>query len=84
MTTEPIQNIVLHGQRYVILPEAEYCRLTGKPPLPEPDAQGNVPAVTYARASLARKLIRCRKLDQAAHGARYRQCAPAAPFRQKR
>lgn len=62
MTTEPIQKIVLHGQRYVILPEAEYCRLTGEPPLPEPDAQGNVPAVEYARASLARKLIRRRKL----------------------
>ncbi len=29
MTTEPIQSILLDGQRYVILPEAEYCRLTG-------------------------------------------------------
>jgi ribosome-binding protein aMBF1 (putative translation factor) len=27
------------------------------PPLPKPDADGNVPALQYARASLARKLI---------------------------
>ncbi|MGD0766881.1 MAG: helix-turn-helix transcriptional regulator [Tepidisphaeraceae bacterium] len=31
------------------------------PPLPKPDADGNVPALEYARASLARKLIVQRK-----------------------
>jgi DNA-binding XRE family transcriptional regulator len=30
------------------------------PPLPEPDAHGNYPAVEYARSSLARKIIRHR------------------------
>src|SRR5690606_1494404 len=51
----------LGGQRYVILPEGEYRRLTGEPSPPEPDAEGNYPAVEYARASLARKIIRRRK-----------------------
>lgn len=27
------------------------------PPLPEPDAEGNVPAVAYAQASIARQII---------------------------
>jgi hypothetical protein len=50
----------------VVLPKAEYERLTtlakaaDLPPLPAPDANGNVPAVEYARASLARKSIRAR------------------------
>jgi ribosome-binding protein aMBF1 (putative translation factor) len=48
------------------LPREEYERLTtlakaGElPPIPPPDAQGNYPAVEYARASLARKIIRNR------------------------
>jgi hypothetical protein len=56
----------LDGKRYVSLPHDEYERLTTLakaselPPLPEPDAQGNYPAVEYARASLARKTIRDR------------------------
>ncbi|HTW94392.1 MAG TPA: helix-turn-helix transcriptional regulator [Tepidisphaeraceae bacterium] len=53
------------GQRFVILPEAEYERLLSRgrggdadlPPLPN----GNFDAVAYARASLARKLIRDRR-----------------------
>ena len=31
------------------------------PKLPEPDSRGNCPALPYARASLARKIIRRRK-----------------------
>ena len=31
------------------------------PPLPEPDAHGRFPAIAYARASLARKIIRRRR-----------------------
>lgn len=55
----------------VTIRRAEYERLlamAGKaipddqgPPLPKPDAQGNFPAVTYVRASIARELIRRRK-----------------------
>jgi len=62
--------IQIKGQRFVLVPESEYERMqelsrelaAGEgPPLPKPDARGNVPAVAYARASLARKLIRDRR-----------------------
>ena len=55
------QTILLEGKPYVVLPREEYDRLTtlakaGElPPLPAPDAQGNYPAVEYARASLAQE-----------------------------
>jgi len=58
------QTILLEGKPYVVLPRDEYDRLTTLakaaelPPLPLPDAHGNYPAVEYARASLARKIIR--------------------------
>ena len=51
---------------FVLLPREEYDRLAtlakaaNLPPLPKPDADGNYPAVEYARASLARKIIRAR------------------------
>lgn len=59
-------NVRLDDREYVILPREEYDRLAGLakagelPPLPKPDRAGNVPAVEYARASLARKIIRGR------------------------
>jgi DNA-binding XRE family transcriptional regulator len=62
MTT--LQTLTLAGQRFVILPEAEYERLVGKTPepvLPPPDADGNYPAVETMRAILARKIIRRRR-----------------------
>ncbi len=56
--------LTIRGKRFVVVPEAEYQRLTGTgaknaalPVLPRPDAQGNVSAIAFARASLARKLI---------------------------
>ena len=58
--------VKLDGRDYVILPRAEFDRLTGLakaaelPPLPKPDAHGNYPAVDYARASLARNILRSR------------------------
>lgn len=55
-----IQNITLAGKNYVIVPREEFDRLTRAarlPALPEPDEAGNYPAVGYARASLARKII---------------------------
>lgn len=56
---------VLHldGKDYVVVPRDEYERLTAGtsavslPPMPKPDAAGNVPAVSYARASIARELL---------------------------
>jgi len=60
------QTIIVEGKPYVFLPCDEYDRLTTLakaaelPELPKPDAAGNYPAVEYARASLARKIIRDR------------------------
>lgn len=60
------RHVELEGRRYVILPRAEYERLlglekvAGMPPLPEPDAEGYYPAVEYARASIAREIVRRR------------------------
>ncbi len=63
MTTS-IQTVTLGGERFVILPEADYRELVGEtwePPLPAPDANGNFPAVDAARVLLARKIIRRRR-----------------------
>ena len=77
------QTILLEGKPYVVLPRDEYDRLTTLakaaelPPLPQPDAQGNYPAVEYARASLARKIIR----DRVAVGLSQRDLALRAGVR---
>jgi DNA-binding XRE family transcriptional regulator len=77
------QNIMLDGKPYVVLPRAEYDRLStlakagDLPPLPKPDSRGNYPAVEYARASLARKLIR----DRVAAGLNQRELATKAGVR---
>ncbi|MGA2443055.1 MAG: helix-turn-helix transcriptional regulator [Tepidisphaeraceae bacterium] len=64
-----IGQLMIDGRRYMVVEESEYSRLLiassgaaavrekDLPPLPKPDADGNVPALEYARASLARKLI---------------------------
>lgn len=57
---------VVNGKRMVMLEESEFDRLLVKadewePILPEPDADGNYPAVEYSRVSLARKIIRDRR-----------------------
>jgi DNA-binding XRE family transcriptional regulator len=62
--TANIQTVTLAGQRFVILPEADYRELVGEtwePPLPAPDAEGNCPAVESARVVLARKILRRRR-----------------------
>ncbi len=68
-----LQHIEVEGKRFVLLPEIEYdrlCREAGEaltvgneelPPLPKPDKNGRIPALEYARISLARDLIRERK-----------------------
>ena len=65
-----VQTVTLAGKTFVILERSEYERLrsleraaddTDLPAFPEPDAQGNYPAVPYARASLARKIVRRRR-----------------------
>ncbi len=77
------QTVLLDGKPYVLLPRDEYERLTtlakaGQlPPMPQADAQGNYPAVEYARASLARKIIR----DRVAVGLSQRELALRAGVR---
>lgn len=74
------QTMMVDGKPYVLLPRDEYDRLTTLakaaelPPLPKPDADGNYPAVEYARASLARKIIR----ERAATGLTQRELAKLA------
>ena len=57
-SAEIAQTIVLDGKRFVILPEAEYQRMTALPPA---DAAGNRPAVAAMRAVLARDIVRDRQ-----------------------
>jgi DNA-binding XRE family transcriptional regulator len=77
------QSIQFDGKPYVILPRDEYDRLTtlakaaDLPALPEPNANGNYPAVEYARTSLARKIIR----DRVAAGLTQRELAQRAGVR---
>jgi DNA-binding XRE family transcriptional regulator len=77
------QSIQFDGKPYVILPRDEYDRLTtlakaaDLPALPEPNANGNYPAVEYARTSLARKIIR----DRVAAGLTQRELAHRAGVR---
>ena len=57
---------IVNGKRMVMLEEAEFERLLHKadewePLAPEPDADGNYPALEYSRVSLARKIIRHRR-----------------------
>ena len=53
------------SEDYVSIPRSEYERLLARagevPPLPEPDAQGNLPARQAIAVSLARDLIRHRR-----------------------
>ncbi len=63
MATE-IQTLTIEGQRFVIMPESQYHEILGdnsEPPLPQPDAKGNYPAVASARVVLARKLLHRRR-----------------------
>jgi len=71
----PVLNVAvkileLAGKRWAIMPEKDYKRLAAQageaesqePALPRADSHGNYPAVEYARASLARKIIRTRRM----------------------
>jgi DNA-binding XRE family transcriptional regulator len=60
------QRVTVKGQRMVMLPQNEYDRLLRKadewePLVPQPDADGNYPAVQRLCATLALKIIRHRR-----------------------
>lgn len=77
------QTIELQGKQYVVVEREEYDRLKtlakagDLPPLPQPDEDGNYPAIEYARASLARKIIR----DRVEVGLNQREIADLAGIR---
>jgi DNA-binding XRE family transcriptional regulator len=77
MTTQTIQ---LDGKAYVIVEREQYERLAElakMPPLPKADAEGNYPAVEYARATLARDIMR----DRLKAGLSQRELAKLAGIR---
>lgn len=61
-----VHRLKLGGKEYVIVSREEYERLQGLarvaelPALPGPDRAGNFPAAEYARASIARDIVRAR------------------------
>lgn len=85
------QQIEVAGQHFVLIERSEYERLCARagenvetsdealPVLPEPDKQGRVPALEYARASLARDVIR----DRRAAGLTQQELADLAKTRQE-
>ncbi len=56
-----MQTIEVKGERFVLVPEAEYQRLANLPALPKANVDGTVDAIAYARASVARDLILARR-----------------------
>jgi ribosome-binding protein aMBF1 (putative translation factor) len=59
-----IQTVTLAGQRFVIVPEAEFHRMseaTAEIPLPPKDARGNYPAAEALQVSIARSIVRERR-----------------------
>jgi len=78
-----MQTVHLDGKSYVIIDREEYERLTALaktanlPALPQPDAEGNYPAVKYARATIARGIIR----DRVEAGLTQRELAKRAGVR---
>jgi DNA-binding XRE family transcriptional regulator len=61
---QDVQTVTLAGERFVIIREADFLRLSrepAEPPLPAADEHGYYPAAETARAILARKIIRRRR-----------------------
>ncbi len=74
------QTLQLDGKTYVVLERDVYERLATlakMPPMPEPDAEGNYPAVEYARASIARNIMQ----DRIKAGLSQRELAELAEIR---
>ena len=67
MKSKAIQprSVTVAGKRFVLVPADEYKRLTQQaiwePPMPEPDAAGNYPALEAMAVALARDILRARR-----------------------
>src|SRR5665213_3135287 len=73
-----LNTITVENKKYVLLPMAEYEDLVkGVPPLPPADAQGNMPAVAFAEAAIARGIAR----DRESIGMSQKQLGEAAGIR---
>jgi ribosome-binding protein aMBF1 (putative translation factor) len=85
------QLIEVAGRQFVLIEQSEFERLCARageasaigddavPPLPKADKQGRVPALEFARASLARDIIR----DRRAAGLTQSELADRAKTRQE-
>lgn len=73
----------VNGKVFMVVERDEYRRLRELakaamlPPMPEADAEGNVPAVPFARATIARGIIR----DRVAAGLNQKELARRAGIR---
>jgi DNA-binding XRE family transcriptional regulator len=73
-----MNTIVIDKKKYVLIPEAQYKRLvSGVPEFPAADAAGNMPAVAFAEAAIARNIVR----DREAVGMSQKELAEAAGIR---
>jgi len=73
-----VNTIVIEKKKYVLLPMDEYQDLVkGVPPLPTADANGNMPAVAFAEAAIARGIV----ADRESVGLSQKALAAAAGIR---
>lgn len=62
-TTRHAIRMMLDDRRYVAVPEDEWAETLARaagvvlPPYPKPTSDGNLPAIAYSRASIAREII---------------------------
>lgn len=73
-----MNTITVDKKKYILVPAAEYERLTkGVPSLPEKNAGGNYPALAAMDATIARSIVR----DRESTGMSQKQLAEAAGIR---
>jgi len=61
-----VQTLDIQGKKFVLIPQAEYRRLTKRassaiPSMPSPSSDGTFPAAEAMRAIMAKKIIAARK-----------------------
>lgn len=56
-----MNTVTIKGERFILVPAAEYRELVRTPTLPPADRDGNRDAIAYAEASIARNVVRRRQ-----------------------